>query len=57
MKIFTDAIRTEEVAGITIRYSSSQGYEIWRNGEFCNLPSAFEKGWLTKSDVETISKL
>lgn len=54
---FTAAIRSETIAGIVFLYSSGQGFEIWRNGDFYNLKSAYEKGLLTKSDIETINTL
>ena len=54
---FAQALRDEEIAGITFKYSSSQGFEVWKNGNFYNLKSAYEKGILTKSDIETINGL
>jgi hypothetical protein len=56
-RYYTQAERTEEVAGITFYYSSGQGFEIWRNGEFFDLKSAYEQGFLTKADIEAIKGL
>ena len=54
---FGQALRAGGTADISFKYSSAQGFEIWKNGDFYDLDSAYEKGILTKPDIEAINKI
>lgn len=45
---------TEIIAGYEFWYSSSQKFDVYRNGEFDTLKQAYQKGWLTKKDIRDI---
>ena len=51
---YMDSFWSEEVAGYTFGYGSSQTLDVYRNGEFVSLKEAYEKGWLSKKDIKDI---
>lgn len=43
-----------EVAGYMFEWSSDFDFRVYRDGEVCTLEDAYEKGWLTKKQIEAI---
>lgn len=54
MWCYTCEFWSEEIAGYTFGYGSSQTLDVYRNGEFVSLKEAYEKGWLSKKDIKDI---
>lgn len=51
---YMDSFWSEEIAGYTFGYGSSQTLDVYRDGEFVSLKEAYEKGWLSKNDIKDI---
>lgn len=54
---YMTAIQKIEVAGYIFSFSSSHQYEIWKDGEFCGIKKAYEKGWLTVKDIREFAEI
>ena len=45
------------VAGCTFHFQSSNFFFVWRNGQFCFIEEAYERGWLTAEQVAEIADI
>lgn len=54
---YTEGLGTENIAGVTFTYTDGQRFDVWYNGAFYHLKSAYEKGLLTKSNLEKIKEV
>ena len=45
------------VAGHTFRVDAVGAMLIWRNGQFCYIDEAYEKGWLTDAQIAQIADI
>lgn len=52
--IYTQAITTEEVAGVTFRYSTGQKLQMYFEGELMSLSEAYDRGILSREDLLAI---
>ncbi len=48
---------TEEIAGITFEYGSSNTIEIWKDGNFYSMQEAYDQKLLTKENIEAVFRL
>ena len=48
---------TEEIAGITFEYGSSNTIQVWKDGNFYSMQDAYDQTYLTTEDVQTIFRL
>ena len=48
-------VTQEIVAGYLFEYGSSHTLTIYKDGEFSDVKSAYEKGWITREDVKTLA--
>lgn len=48
--------QTLTIAGITVHIPAGWPLWLYRDGEFCTLPEAYEAGWITAADVEDIDR-
>jgi len=53
--MYSAALETEVIDGITIQYFSSNKMLIWEPGNFISLKDAYNRGFLTKDDLMKIS--
>ncbi len=53
---YVDVHMTETIAGVVIEYYNGQKIDVWKEGVFYKLSDAYEKGILTKKNIETISR-
>lgn len=51
-----DAITYETVGGIILTYPTTHKMDVYYEGKFCSLPTAYETGLLTDSDLIEIAK-
>lgn len=52
----TTALEEVEVEGVKITHGSGFTFYVYKDGEFLtDLKEAYEKGWLTKENIETIA--
>ncbi len=47
---------SEVVAGVTINYPDSARYEVWHNGKFYSLQSAYDASILSVEDLQKIAQ-
>ena len=51
---YSEALWTETVAGELIEYNNGNRITVLYNGDFCNLETAYNNGYLTKDDIAEI---
>lgn len=52
--IYPDAIYEINIAGYDFIFSQLREMDVYRNGEFTTLSTAYENGWISKDDVRDI---
>ena len=53
--MYTQALWSENVAGVKIQYTDGNRILVWVGGEFYNLAEAYANGYLVKADIQNVA--